>query len=142
MLARVEAGLAQQLLGLGRVVAVRLLRLAEPRMTFVDDARGGNARVVEQALADAHAIDRIVRGLAHELAVPRLLVQPQRVRPVVRIGVQRDLEARAPELRMESGGGTSIQSTWPLRSAASRVVGSGIGSSTSLSIFGRRFASQ
>src|SRR5207249_3723440 len=99
MLARVEAGLAQQLLGLGRVVAVRLLRLAEPRMTFVDDARGGDARVVEQALADAHAIDRIVRGLAHELAVPRLLVQPQRVRPVVRIGVQRDLEAHALELR-------------------------------------------
>ena len=31
---------------------------------------------------------------------------------------------------MESGGGTSIQSTWPLRSAASRVVGSGSGSST------------
>src|SRR5947207_11249996 len=43
---------------------------------------------------------------------------------------------------IESGGGTSIQSTWPLRSAASRVVGSGIGSSTSLSIFGRRLASQ
>ena len=43
---------------------------------------------------------------------------------------------------MESGGGTSIQSTWPLRSAASRVVGSGIGSSTSLSTFGRRLASQ
>ena len=43
---------------------------------------------------------------------------------------------------MESGGGTSIQSTWPLRSAASRVVGSGMGSSTSLSILGRRLASQ
>jgi hypothetical protein len=43
---------------------------------------------------------------------------------------------------IESGGGTSIQSTWPLRSAASRVVGSGIGSRTSLSIFGRRLASQ
>ena len=43
---------------------------------------------------------------------------------------------------MESGGGTSIQSTWPLRRAARRVVGSGIGSSTSLSILGRRLASQ
>src|SRR3989442_14951503 len=99
MLARVEAGLAQQLLGPGRVVAVRLLRLAEPRMTFVDDARGGKARVVGEALAYAHAIDRIVRGLAHELAVPRLPVQPQRVRPVVGVGVQRDLGTRALEVR-------------------------------------------
>src|SRR5256886_3943264 len=33
---------------------------------------------------------------------------------------------------MESGGGTSIQSTWPLRSAASRVVGSGDRKSTRL----------
>ena len=43
---------------------------------------------------------------------------------------------------MESGGGTSIQSTWPLRKAARRVVGSGSGNNTSLSIFGRRLASQ
>src|SRR3989475_1948185 len=102
MLARVEAGLAQQLLGLGRVVAVRLLRLAEPRMTFVDDARGGNARVVEQALADAHTIQRIILGPADEPAVPPLLVQPQRVRPVLRVGGLRGLEARALWLR---GGG-------------------------------------
>src|SRR5262250_3410214 len=43
---------------------------------------------------------------------------------------------------IESGGGTSIQSTWPLRRAASRVVGSGMGSSTTLSTFGVRFGSQ
>ena len=43
---------------------------------------------------------------------------------------------------MESGGGTSIQSTCPLRSAARRVVGSGIGKSTTLSTFGVRFGSQ
>ena len=34
---------------------------------------------------------------------------------------------------MPSGGGTSIQSTWPERSAASRVFASGIGSRTILS---------
>ena len=33
---------------------------------------------------------------------------------------------------MPSGGGTSIQSTWPERSAASRVLASGIGISTDL----------
>src|SRR5215470_2430755 len=43
---------------------------------------------------------------------------------------------------IESGGGTSIQSTCPLRSAASRVVGSGIGRSTSLSTLGMRFGFQ
>ena len=41
-----------------------------------------------------------------------------------------------------SGGGTSIQSTWPERSAASRVVASGIGNRTILSSFGTLFLSQ
>ena len=43
---------------------------------------------------------------------------------------------------IESGGGTSIQSTWPVRSAARRVVGSGIGKRTILSTLGVRFGSQ
>ncbi len=41
-----------------------------------------------------------------------------------------------------SGGGTSIQSTWPERSADSRVVASGIGNTTILSSFGTRVLSQ
>src|SRR5215510_9935195 len=41
-----------------------------------------------------------------------------------------------------SGGGTSIQSTWPERRADSRVVGSGIGNTTILSSFGTRLWSQ
>src|SRR5438094_10459295 len=68
----VEAGLAKQILRLGRVVLVELFRLAEPRVALVHDAGGGNTRVVEQALADADTIDRVVGGLAHELVVPRL----------------------------------------------------------------------
>src|ERR1700733_9306128 len=43
---------------------------------------------------------------------------------------------------MASGGGTSIQSTWPERSAATRVVASGIGYTTILSSFGMRALSQ
>ena len=39
---------------------------------------------------------------------------------------------------MPSAGGTSIQSTWPERSAASRVFASGIGISTTLSTFAFR----
>jgi len=99
MLGAVEAGLAQQILRLRRVVLVDLPGLAEPRVALVDDAGGGNARVVQQALADADAIDGVVGRLPHELVVPRLLVQTQRVRPVVGVGVQRDLKAAALELR-------------------------------------------
>src|SRR5205823_399564 len=73
MLAGVEPGLLQQRLGLLGVVLVDFLGLAEPRMALVHDAGGGNARVVPQALADADAIDRVVRRLAHELVAPRLL---------------------------------------------------------------------
>src|SRR5580692_8721155 len=43
---------------------------------------------------------------------------------------------------IESGGGTSIQSTWPERSAATRVVASGIGYTTILSSLGTRALSQ
>src|SRR5215470_2951740 len=43
---------------------------------------------------------------------------------------------------MESGGGTSIQSTWPERSAATRVVDSGIGYTTIFSSLGMRALSQ
>ena len=98
MLARVEAGLAQQLLGLGRVVVVGLLRLAEPRVALVDHAGGRDAGVVQQALADADPVDGVVRRLADELVAPGLLVQPQGVRPVVRIAVERDREAGPLEL--------------------------------------------
>ncbi len=46
----------------------------------------------------------------------------------MRIGLEVDLELRpACSAWIASGGGTSIQSTWPERSAARRVVGSGIG---------------
>ena len=45
-------------------------------------------------------------------------------------------------LAIASGEGASIQSTWPERSAAVRVAGSGIGSSTILSSFGTRALSQ
>ena len=45
-------------------------------------------------------------------------------------------------LGIASGEGASIQSTWPERSAAVRVAGSGIGSSTILSSFGTRALSQ
>src|ERR1700704_3229558 len=41
-----------------------------------------------------------------------------------------------------SGGGTSIQSTWPARSAASREFASGIGIRMTLSTFAIRVASQ
>jgi len=41
-----------------------------------------------------------------------------------------------------SGGGASIQSTWPDRSAATRAFASGSGSSTSRSSFGTRALSQ
>ncbi len=41
-----------------------------------------------------------------------------------------------------SGGGASIQSTWPERSAATREFASGNGSSTSRSSFGTRALSQ
>src|SRR5713101_2911394 len=41
-----------------------------------------------------------------------------------------------------SGGGTSIQSTWPERNAASRVVASGIGMTTIFWSFGIRVLSQ
>ena len=44
--------------------------------------------------------------------------------------------------RMPSGGGTSIQSTWPERSAASRVLASGIGISTTWSTLAFRSGSQ
>src|ERR1700759_1214799 len=43
---------------------------------------------------------------------------------------------------IESGGGTSIQSTCPERSAATRVVDSGIGYTTIFSSLGMRFLSQ
>src|SRR5580692_1602044 len=43
---------------------------------------------------------------------------------------------------IESGGGTSIQSTWPERSAATRVVASGIGYAMILSSLGTRALSQ
>jgi len=45
-------------------------------------------------------------------------------------------------LGIASGEGASIQSTCPERSAAVRVAGSGIGSSTILSSFGTRALSQ
>ena len=45
-------------------------------------------------------------------------------------------------LGIASGGGASIQSTWPERSAAVRVLASGIGSSTILSSLGTRALSQ
>ena len=48
----------------------------------------------------------------------------------------------ALRLGTASGGGTSIQSTWPERNAASRVVGSGIGNRIMRSSFGTRFGSQ
>src|SRR6186997_2836524 len=41
-----------------------------------------------------------------------------------------------------SGGGTSIQSTWPARNAASLELASGIGISTTLSTFAIRLGSQ
>ena len=41
-----------------------------------------------------------------------------------------------------SGAGASIQSTWPERSAATRALASGSGTSTSLSSFGTRALSQ
>src|SRR3954469_7772412 len=41
-----------------------------------------------------------------------------------------------------SGAGASIQSTWPARSAATRALGSGSGSRTSLSSLGIRALSQ
>src|SRR5687767_6971810 len=97
-LAVTVARLLEQRLGLGRVVRVGLLRVAEPRVALVRNARRRDARVVQEVLADADPIDGVVGGLAHELVVPRLLVEPQRVRPVVRIRVQRDLEARRLEL--------------------------------------------
>ena len=43
---------------------------------------------------------------------------------------------------MTSGGGTSIQSTCPVRSAASRVVGSGVGNKITLLALGTRCLSQ
>ena len=43
---------------------------------------------------------------------------------------------------MASGGGTSIQSTCPLRNAARRVVGSGVARRMTLSALGMRFLSQ
>ncbi len=43
---------------------------------------------------------------------------------------------------MASGGGASMKSTWPERSAATRVFASGSGSSTSRAVFGTRPASQ
>jgi hypothetical protein len=44
--------------------------------------------------------------------------------------------------KMVSGGGTSIRSTWPLRSTASRVLASGMGSSTTRSSLAFPAASQ
>src|SRR5471030_2973700 len=43
---------------------------------------------------------------------------------------------------MPSGGGTSIQSTWPERSAARRVLASGIGNRITWSTLGMRLGSQ
>src|SRR5712664_2898496 len=57
----VEAGLTEELLRLRRVVLVRLLRIAEPRVALVGDARGRGARVVHEALADADAGDGVGR---------------------------------------------------------------------------------
>ena len=54
------------------------------------------------------------------------------------IGAQENLEASLLKPGMASGGGTSIQSTWPVRSAASRVVASGMGKKLTLSTLGTR----
>src|SRR5215475_6734644 len=83
---------------LGRIVAVGLLRLPKPRVPRVDDTGGGYAGVVQEVLADADPVDGVVRRLSDELVVPRLLVESQGVRPVVRIAVQGNGKAGALEL--------------------------------------------
>ena len=60
----------------------------------------------------------------------------------MRIGVGDDLEAGCFSDGIASGGGASIQSTWPERSAAARALASGSGSRTIFSSFGTRALSQ
>ena len=63
--------------------------------------------------------------------------------PDMRLRVLVDREAALLDLRARRpGAGASIQSTWPESSAAVRAFASGSGSSTTLSILGRRFSSQ
>ena len=104
---------------------------------------GRDHQAAEQLL-HALAVDREIGGLAHADVVPGRALDAREVPgPVVRIGVGDDLEAgRLRATATASGAGASIQSTWPERSAATRALASGSGSSTSLSSFGTRALSQ
>ena len=115
--------------GLRRVVVVRLLGLAEPRVAPCTRRRCP-ARTCRSAGSCRCPRDRSRswRPCARALLFHGSSVEAQRCAPSCADSCWSRSGSPAPfSCAIESGGGTSIQSTWPLRSAARRVVGSGIG---------------